>query len=70
MQLRVEDTGHIVVVSVVENGAADRASDLHGNSCPIKALDCIVEINGVSLHVIYPQNILLNQTNFSKLVHH
>lgn len=51
MTLKVQDNGHIVVVDVTEDGAADRASDLHGNSCSIKPLDCIVEINGVSLHV-------------------
>ena len=51
MSLKVEENGHIVVVNVTGNGAADRASDLHGNRCPIKSLDCIVEINGVSLHV-------------------
>ncbi len=51
MSLRVEESGHIVVINVVENGAANRASDLHGNSCPIMANDRIVEINGVSLHV-------------------
>jgi len=51
MNLRVEESGHIVVINVVENGAANRASDLHGNSCPIMPNDCIVEINGVSLHV-------------------
>ena len=53
MNLRVEESGHIVVVSVIENGAANRASDLHGNSCPMRAYDTIIEINGVSLHVIY-----------------
>lgn len=51
MTLKVQDNGHIVVVDVTEDGAADRASDLHGNSCSIKPLDCIIEINGVSLHV-------------------
>ena len=54
MELQVEENiGYIVVVSVVENGPANRASDLHGNRCPIKPLDRIAEINGVSLNVRY-----------------
>lgn len=36
---------------VTENGAAERASDLNGNRCPVKVRDEIIEINGVSLSV-------------------
>ena len=51
MNLRVAKDGRVLVVSVIENGAADRASDPSGNSCPVKSKDEIAEINGVSLTV-------------------
>ena len=51
MNLRVAKDGRVLVVSVIENGAADRASDPSGNSCPVRAKDEIAEINGVSLTV-------------------
>jgi hypothetical protein len=52
MTLKIQEDGQILVVNVLENGAAERASDLNGNSCPIKPNDRILKINGVSLHVI------------------
>jgi hypothetical protein len=52
MHLKVED-GAVIVVNVTENGAADRASDCFGNRCSIKCQDEIIELNGVSLSVIF-----------------
>ena len=53
MNLKVEEDGCVMVVNVIENGAADRASDSAGNRCSIKAKDEIIEINGVSLNVCF-----------------
>jgi hypothetical protein len=51
MSLKVEKDGSVIVESVLENGAAYRASDLNGCRCPIRVRDEIIEINGVSLNV-------------------
>ena len=53
MNLDVKDDSSVTVINVTENGAANRASDFDGNSCPIRAKDEITEINGVSLKVFY-----------------
>lgn len=53
MNLKLGDDGRVVVAHVIENGAAERASDSNGNRCPVKIRDEIVEINGVSLSVKY-----------------
>lgn len=58
MTLKLGDDGRVVVAHVIENGAAERASDSSGNRCPVKIRDEIVEINGVSLSV----NILFSFT--------
>lgn len=44
-------SGRVMVSSVTENGAAERASDSNGNRCPVKVRDEIIEINGVLLSV-------------------
>jgi hypothetical protein len=41
----------VTVTHVVTNSAAERASDYHGNTCPLRENDEIIEINGVSLVV-------------------
>ncbi len=53
MNLKVEKDGSVIVESVLENGAAYRASDLNGCRCPIRVRDEIIEINGVLLNVIF-----------------
>lgn len=51
LNLKVEDRDSVLVVNVIENSAADRASDHNGNRQPIHANDELLEINGVSLNV-------------------
>lgn len=57
LNLKVEDKDSVQVISVAENSAADRASDLNGNRQPIHINDELLEINGVSLNV---SNLIFN----------
>lgn len=56
MNLKVGVDGRVLVCQVTENGAAERASDPNGNTCPIKLRDEIIDINGVSLNVIFQKS--------------
>ncbi|CAF0708860.1 unnamed protein product [Brachionus calyciflorus] len=58
LNLKVEPTGSVIVVSVIENSAADRTSDLNGNRRSIQINDELLEINGVSLNNMSNEDIL------------
>ncbi|RMZ93980.1 PDZ domain-containing 2, partial [Brachionus plicatilis] len=58
LNLKVEEKGSVLVVSVNENSAADRASDIAGNRQSIQMNDELLEINGVSLNNMSNDDIL------------
>lgn len=70
MNLKLGDDGRVVVAHVIENGAAERASDSIGNRCPVKIRDEIVEINGVSLSVKYIIFFIFSVIHFYSILNH